>query len=136
LDRAFKLFWVDDRACANSIRSAVELFMDHQKVPVTIIDRNGDRRQQRLHHRIVAWGKRPNRDKLAKVLMAIKFIGNEGSHGAKKNGVTRDDIYESFTFFKHVLDTVFSIEDHVKAIETLAARIVRSGKPRSQHKAR
>jgi hypothetical protein len=133
LDRAFRLFWVDDRACANSIRSAVELFMDDQKVPRTFIDRKAQKRRSDLHHRIEEWGRRANRDKLAKFLMAIKFIGNEGSHGGKGNGLTRDDLFDGFTFFRHVLDTIFSTEDHVKALETIAERINKRKKPRSQH---
>jgi hypothetical protein len=125
LDRAFKLFWVDDRACANSIRSAVELFMDHQKVSS----------KMQLHHRIEAWEKRPHRGALAKALMAIKFIGNEGSHGSKKASVTREDIYDGVTFFKHVLDEVFTNESHAKAIEAIAKKIVKHKRPRSQLKA-
>jgi hypothetical protein len=57
-----------------------------------------------------------------------------GHYGGKRNGVARGDLYHGFTFFKHVLDTVFTTEHHARALDVMATKIVKRRRPLSQLK--
>lgn len=78
---AFDLFWSDPAACVNHQRTAIERLLTAKGIPRCLP--NGKRKRQRidLHKRIEMLPQKTAEDnQLRDSLLAIKFIGNEGSH--------------------------------------------------------
>jgi hypothetical protein len=124
--RSFQFFWADPLACANRVRIAVELLLTAQRVnrstggPRT----NKPRRMLKLHNRIELFGKK--QPALAEQLMAIKWIGNAGSHA---DVVTREDLLDAFDILASVLDDLYLQRSRV--IGALVRAINRRAAPRS-----
>lgn len=119
---AFNVFWLDTSSCANKIRVIVELIMDDMKVVKTYVQ-NNKRRGYTLHKRIEQF-KLTNHE-LADLLMAIKWIGNSGSHTS--DNLTKDDILDSFEILEHVTTKLY--EKDSKGIVKLAKQINKKKKP-------
>jgi hypothetical protein len=126
---SFQLFWSDPLACTNRIRSSVERLLTAQKVPQTTgkTSANGRRQFLKLHHRIDRFGTR--RPEIAEKLMAVKWIGNAGSHS---NGATVDDALDGYELMDWVLDTLYAKRHHRAA--TLTRAINRRKAPRSKRR--
>lgn len=75
----FSLFWIDKSACGNSIRKIVELILDDKKVRKTRPQKSGKKRSYYSLAERINLFKDKNID-VARTLMAIKWIGNRGSH--------------------------------------------------------
>lgn len=113
---SFKLFWHDLESCANKIRSSLEVLMDEFKVK-KYSNRTGKRTLIALHHRIENFPKKEITD----ILLAIKWIGNTGSH--KSKNLETIDIVETYSLLEHVLkklydDTEMEIQKITKGINT------------------
>ena len=117
LERAFRLFWVDGAACANAIRGAVDEFLNYQRVRKTDGSRS-NRGRLSLHHRIELFAKKE--EHLAAALMAVKWIGNVGSHSAE---VRREALCDGFDLLEHVLYEAF--ETPRKKVAQLARQVTR-----------
>ena len=102
---AFKIYWLDIAACANKIRMVVELIMDERKIPKIYLE--GKKRKGYSLHRRIKLFKLNNPEK-AELLMAIKWIGNSGSHAT--DTLTKDDILDAFEILEHVTDKLFETE--------------------------
>jgi hypothetical protein len=124
LNTSFKLFWVSPEACANSIRSAVEQLLTHFRVHCTKRNPKGERVFLSLHARIELF--RRTNSKLADALMAVKWIGNAGSHSQR---LRREDLLDGYELMEHVLDELF-VQRH-KRIARLSRQINRRKRPRS-----
>jgi hypothetical protein len=74
LSTAFALFWGDPSASGNRIRSSVEFLLDQEKVP----RRRKAGGDLTLHARLIKY--RAKRPDVADKLMAIKWLGNAGTH--------------------------------------------------------
>jgi hypothetical protein len=94
---SFSLYWLDLSSCANKIRTAAEYIMDDRKVPKTFLSK-GKRKGHSLHKRIELFSK--TNQEVAELLMAIKWIGNTGSH--QFDNLTKDDILDSFEILEQV----------------------------------
>jgi hypothetical protein len=126
LERSFALYWMDYGACANRIRSAAEAILDELRVPKTkrvkakpatptqpakpaktiTLDFNGR----------IQWLQKRNR-KNARVVDALRKIGNLGSHG---HDVDQKDLHAAMKLIDYLLSELF--EKHV--ILKLADEIV------------
>ncbi|MEJ2084015.1 MAG: DUF4145 domain-containing protein, partial [Acidobacteriota bacterium] len=113
LGRAFSLFWMDGAACANAIRGAVDEFLNHHRVRKTDGSRTS-RGRLSLHRRIELFAEQD--EHLASALMAVKWIGNVGSHSAE---VRREALFDGFDLLEHVLYESF------EAPRKKAARLAR-----------
>ena len=78
LEASFSVFWLDKNASMNKVRIAVEQILDSQEIQRTSIDKNGKESRVGLHHRISKF-KNINPE-AAESLMAVKEVGNLGSH--------------------------------------------------------
>lgn len=78
LKQVFILYWIDESACANAIRTCIELVMDDKRISKSFKDAKGIRRKKTLHQRIEDFKLQYN--EIAQYLMAAKWIGNAGSH--------------------------------------------------------
>lgn len=113
---AFDIYFTDVSACANKIRIVIELLMDLHKIKKTSIVR-GKRKRLTLHKRIEEFKlKYPIEGEL---LMAIKWIGNYGSHNLES--LTKDDILDGFEMLEHVLNNLY--ETNSKRIKSLGKKI-------------
>lgn len=124
MQRSFRLYWVDLPACANSIRTCIELLLTHQKIKRIEITKNGKEYILSLHKRIELF--REKHTDLGDSLLAAKWIGNAGSHPEQLN---RDDILDSYEIIEHVFDQLF--EQKTKRIAQLSREVNQRRKPRS-----
>jgi hypothetical protein len=114
---AFSLYWVDTSACANKIRVVVESIMNDYKVKRTSI-KNQKRHKLVLHKRIETFtNKYPEAGKL---LMAVKWIGNHGSHSIEP--MNKEDILDGFEILEHVFHKIYDT-DTVR-ISKLSTKII------------
>jgi hypothetical protein len=110
LKKAFSLFWSDLGSCANRLRAAVETLLDERKIPRTTPNKNRRREPIPLHVRIEKFTQVDPRS--GRFLLAIKWIGNAGSH-ANLNEVSRDDMLNGFELFEQVVELVYVRRDSI-----------------------
>jgi hypothetical protein len=95
----------------------VELILDKFKIKKTTNNSDGKRKKVALHHRIEQF--KVKYSSAAELLMAIKWIGNVGSHSSE--ALTRDDILDGMEMLEHVVNMLFESES--KRIKTLVKTI-------------
>lgn len=98
LRAAFAIFWSRQAACAGRIRVALECLMNHLGVPKRKKDKNGKYLDLSLHARIDAFAK--NEPTIGPQLMALKWLGNAGSHNRE---IRKDDLLDAFEIMEHTL---------------------------------
>ena len=133
VEESFSLLWCDRPACGNRIRTAVEDILTDRKI--TRFKRKkgkgkkGKLIRRSLHERIEEFeAKEPD---LANQLMAIKWLGNAGSHpGALADG----DLLDAYQILSHAIDQLYSPQS--KQVASIAKTIVKSKKPRSARRRR
>jgi len=128
VNAAFALYWADPSACINCIRCAVERFLDHADIKRSrVVQQGGKRRKQVvvLHQRIEVY--KAKQPQIAKQLLAIKWLGNAGSHERK---ITKEDALEGFEILKWVLNQRFDLD--AKQVAKMATAINRRKGPVSK----
>ncbi|RYX86611.1 DUF4145 domain-containing protein [bacterium] len=123
IEASFQLYWVDLASCANRIRSSVEMLLTDLGVKRTIVS-NRRRRDLNLHNRIEIF--RDVNSMLADALLAVKWIGNAGSHS---NALDEKDILDGYEMLEYVLEELF--DQRSKRMANLARQINKAKKPRS-----
>lgn len=88
---SFRLLWADHAAAAGKVRIVLECLMDHLGVPKRKKDKNGKFDDLSLHHRVEIFQK--GSPIIGSQLMALKWLGNTGSHEAQVN---RDDLLDDW----------------------------------------
>lgn len=83
LKESFGLFWVDKMSCANKLRLVVEDVLNHFGVKRYCIGKMHKRQTITTHERVLIFKKTPRFRDPADYLLAIKWIGNTGSHTCK-----------------------------------------------------
>ncbi|MEV5441271.1 DUF4145 domain-containing protein [Streptomyces sp. NPDC052644] len=125
IDMAAKIIFVDPSSAANRLRAATEALMDDQGIPRKHLQ-GGSIADLALHRRI---GKfkvaKPQYADAADLLLAVKWIGNVGSH----DDVLRiADVLEGVTFLDHALELIY--DTSAEEIKRRAADVVsRKGVP-------
>lgn len=118
---AFRLYWTDAESCAGKIRVSVEALLTHLGVPTSDGTDNNNPRRLSLHRRIELLEK--TNPEPARLLMAIKWMGNAGSHGG---GVFRRDTLDALEILEHILPEL--LERRSQKMQQLAERLVRRHK--------
>ena len=120
LIEAFALFWAHRGSSANAIRSALEKLMTHQGIPEEIPTTKDPSKmaQLNLHQRIELYAK--NEPVVGPQLMALKWLGNTGSHGSKVNV---EDLLDAFEILEYALEEI--IESKSKKVAQLAAELTK-----------
>jgi hypothetical protein len=95
---AFSLFWLNRPACAGRIRVSLEMLMDHMSVPNKRKAKNGRDLELTLHERIDAYSAKD--PQFGSYLMALKWLGNTGSH---EGDISKADILDAFEILEHAL---------------------------------
>jgi hypothetical protein len=99
---SFGLFFLSPSSAANSIRIAIEELLTELKIKKYSIN-NGKRKHLPLHQRILLI---PDKySELKDIVLAIKWIGNAGSHGSTE--VNAGDVLDAYEFLEHVLQEIY-----------------------------
>ncbi|MCP9760666.1 DUF4145 domain-containing protein [Aquitalea sp. S1-19] len=115
LQQSFSLYWLDEASCANKIRLAVELLLDVIEPPIQRRSIGVKGRALNLHQRLELLGKTD--EGLMQRLLAIKWLGNAGSH---ESAISRSDLLDAYTILEHVLYERFEREHKEKEVNALA----------------
>ena len=125
LTKAFGLYWSDRGSSANRLRAATETLLSERRVPRFTINRNRKRVRISLHDRIEIFKARDADS--AEYLLAIKWLGNTGSHYGLDE-FSDDDLLDGFELFEHVVERVYRRPEH--RLKKIAKGInVRKGRP-------
>ncbi|MEO5331832.1 MAG: DUF4145 domain-containing protein [Magnetococcus sp. YQC-5] len=95
--KSFELFWSDTASCVNKIRVSLERLLDEEGVTQSTPDK-----RMTLHQRIQEYESKDSES--AKYLMALKWVGNTGSHSSN---IDIDKVLEAFELLEHSLIAVF-----------------------------
>lgn len=101
-DKSFEQFWLDTDACGNKLRIVVELLMNDQ----------GMKPDHSLAKRIKEFQQTKDAV-LGDVLMAVKWIGNSGSHHG--DSLSRAAIIDAMEMLDHVTLKLYDTESDKKA---------------------
>jgi hypothetical protein len=131
LELSFSHFWTDTGASANRLRTATEALLTDRRIPRTTVNKQKKRIALTLHSRIEKFAQ--SNKEAAEMLMAIKWIGNSGSHDSW--AMDRDSLLNGFELFEHVLELLY--ERRADRLKRTAADITkRKGKPATKRKAK
>jgi hypothetical protein len=121
----FRVFWFDPAACANHLRTAIALLLTERKVPC-YSRKDGKRNRLTLHHRIerLPEGTEEERN-FRESLLAVKWIGNEGSHVGR---LTRSHILDAFAVLEHEFDEEY--KQRAKSVKKLREEIIKHKGPK------
>ncbi len=104
LRKSFTSFWADSSSCANKIRITVEAIMDERGIPKNLTNKKGEAVYYPLHAKIKAFEK--TNPEVAELLLAIKWIGNDGSHELEE--LTREDVLIAYEILQQSLDKLYN----------------------------
>jgi hypothetical protein len=121
---AFKLYWSDPGSSMNRLRAGVELLLNEMRIVRSVKTKKGKRRRLTLHERIVN-KLQPVRPHFAEALLAVKWLGNAGSHPGQ---VSQDDVLDGMELMEHILHERY--EPRQKAVSRLSKEINRRRGPR------
>lgn len=123
LRAAFSLFWSDQAAAAGRVRAALERLLDKLGVQKRRKVKNGKFSDLTLHQRIELFHK--GEPAIGTQLMALKWLGNTGSH---EGAISRDDLLDAFEILEHALGEL--IEQRTRKVAALAKRLTEKHGPR------
>ncbi|WP_196885458.1 DUF4145 domain-containing protein [Aureivirga sp. CE67] len=103
INLAFHHYFYDLNACANKIRTSIELILDDIKAPKKKRNKNGELKKiNNLHNRIEHFSKKNKT--LAIHMLANKYIGNDGSH---INNVKREDVLLALDNLEEIINIIY-----------------------------
>ncbi|MBL9131491.1 MAG: DUF4145 domain-containing protein, partial [Verrucomicrobiaceae bacterium] len=124
LGACFKVFFLDFHAAANHLRQALELLLDTFRI-ARYRNVKGKRHFISPHARIERLP--PRHARLKTLLLAVKWIGNMGSHGGRH--LNKQDVLDACEMMERCL--LLLHDDHDKRLEKRAHEIHRAkGPPR------
>ena len=115
IHRSFYLFFTDPSAALNHVRSAIEKLLDHYQVKHFNVVKHR-LIPIKLHSRIELF--QAIKPDIAKKLLAIKWIGNAGSHPTP---VTKENVLDAYEILEDVL--IFLFEKRDLRIRRLVAQV-------------
>jgi hypothetical protein len=122
IESSFKLFFSDPPASVNYIRKAVDEILTHKGVRRFVNNHTGQKIRIALHDRII--GFRSSNSDTANSLLAMKWLGNEGSHTDK---ITKNDVLDAYEILESVLDDLYV--GYRKSLDKKVLKINKSRKP-------
>ncbi len=122
LRAGFRLFWSDQAAAAGRVRVSLERLMDHHRIPKRGKNKKGKFFTLDLNTRIKKFSER--NDIAGKQLMALKWLGNTGSH---EGSVNRDDVLAGFEILEYLIAEHF--DRRAARVAKLARQLTRKHSP-------
>lgn len=117
LKESFRLFFSSPSAAAASVRIAIEELLTVLRVKRFHVTKNRKRQVLNLHNRIQLLP--PKYKQYKDLLLAVKWLGNAGSHG--HSTVTPGDVLDAYELTSHLLHEVYSPK--TKTLHALAKRV-------------
>lgn len=114
--RSFSLLLLDIEASANAIRVTIEQILNNHHIAKTTVSK-GKRKLLTLHSRIERFQLKDQ--ETGNLLLAIKWIGNTGSHIGK---LTNEDIYDAYEILEQALYRLYSTS--ARRAQRNAAKII------------
>lgn len=106
LRESFSLFWNNPSAAGNSLRIVLEALMDYRGIKNSTINSKRKRERISLHSRIEMFKrKHPHLADIGDKLIAVKWIGNGGSHLA---GLKHKHMVTAYKLMEHIIDELFN----------------------------
>lgn len=115
LCRAAACTWIDPKSAVAALRESIERIMDDRGVP----DGQNVPSLKSLHRRIEHYRDNEN-EKFGKLLLAVKWVGNEGVHSPK--AISSKNVVDMAEFIGIVIKGLYDPDDHSAAL-ALADRI-------------
>jgi len=112
------------------MRAGVEALLDDQRIQKS---KSGSKKRQYLTTHVRIEKLEVKNPDAAQYLMAIKWLGNTGSHGATSN-LSRDDLLNAAEFFEAAVDLLYV--KRATKIRRLASEINRRKGPKKRSKRR
>lgn len=112
---SFALFWGDATACAGRLRIALEELMTYLGMQ-SLSRQTKPQSKPRLHAAIESFAK--NNPVLGAQLMALKWLGNTGSHDSS---VSQSDLLDAFEILEHALSEI--LERRSERVALLAKQL-------------
>jgi len=101
---SFSLFPLSSASTANRIRVSIEKLLDSFQITA----------EGNLHQRIKSIKDNPQLSHLENAMIALKWIGNEGSHAGKNLSI--ENIETAFLILEHVLYEIYEPEKSIHSI--------------------
>lgn len=102
---ASELLWINPSAAANQLRQAIEELLTVKGIKRTYINGSHKRKSYPAHTRIEMFGAAsPANVEVAETLMAVKWIGNSGSHSSD---LTVAEVLEGAELLQHALTELY-----------------------------
>ncbi|MFJ8846058.1 DUF4145 domain-containing protein [Streptomyces cyaneofuscatus] len=128
VDAAARVLWLDPSAAANRLRAAAEALMDDRGVIRTDVDRKGKAFRLTLDRRIAIFkSTQPQHADAADFLLAVKWIGNVGSHD---DVLHINDVLEGVEFLDHALSLIYD-ESRDEVRKRASEVTARKGQPKT-----
>lgn len=114
--RAARCWFVDPGLAATALRATIELFMTTEGISAV----NPDGNFASAHSRIKKWlaQDRAARDSIARLLLAVKWLGNDGTH--EDAHLTRQEVYAGARMLDFAFDQLFvgpDLDEQARAID-------------------
>lgn len=119
---ASALYWSSPSSAANRIRAAIERLMDDRGISRKGKTKNGKFVDLTLHARIERFATK--NQEVGQTLLAIKWLGNTGSHSMD---LTADDMLDAFELLLHALEEIY--ESKSFRLKKLASSIIKKKGP-------
>ena len=120
IDRAAPIIFVDPSSAATVLRASIELFLTNWGIPA--YDKNDKRIN--LHKRIELWKTETGNQEVGEQLLAIKWIGNSGSHEGEPLSVRA--VVDGLEFFEAAFNELIvapELKERVRAVNEAKGRI-------------
>lgn len=128
---SFAVFFSDASSSANRVRSAVEFLLTSLKVPKKVKTKKGKFQTLTLHGRIERLGAKYANIK--DLLLAVKWIGNTGSHATE---ISRVAVMDAYDMLEHCLDLLYGEKKDLMILAKAINRKKGPLKPRPHRKSR
>jgi hypothetical protein len=106
---SFALVWSHPDSAGNAIRRSIENLLTHFRVPRRFRSKKNKMEVYSLHARIEKFGAKKKFKECADRLLALKWIGNAGSHAGKS--LSKQDVLDGFEILASTLALLFEEGD-------------------------
>ncbi|GAA1127118.1 DUF4145 domain-containing protein [Arthrobacter flavus] len=120
IDRAAPIIFVDPSSAATVLRAAIELFLTDWGIPAY----DPKNRRINLHKRIELWKAATENHQVGEQLLAVKWIGNSGSHEGERLSVRA--VVDGLEFIEAAFNELLvapELKERVRAVNEAKGRI-------------
>ncbi len=103
--RASAVLFADPSLAATALRLVIEQFLTSEDIP----EENSSGHFINLHERIEKWRDKPNQNRVAELFLAVKWIGNAGTHSPTRLSFT--EVLEGAEILEEAFHTLFLSPD-------------------------